>query len=171
MAFLAPVVLTLSGPGPGLPKQPPGPVQPWVCPSSGQPRDPPTGLGCAAGVQQACVLICIFTSSSPPRPGKFPLLRGWLCMWQVSLGPQQAGWFLPSSSWVSFLPPSCLITGQGARPLGWETGTEKWKIKTWPDSGPLSELPLGKPGVDGGARQARHLPSGPAYSSSALGRF
>ena len=73
-------------------------------------------------------------------------------MWQVSLGPQQTGWFLPSSFWVSLLPPSCLITGQGARPLGWETGTEKWKIKTRPDSGPLSELPLEKPGVDGGTR-------------------
>ena len=107
----------------------------------------------------------------PPGKPTAALLRGCLCMWQVSLGPQQVGWFLPSSFWVSLLPPSCLITGQGARPVGWETGTEKWKIKTRPDCGPLSELPLEKPGVDGGTRQARHLPSGPAYPSSALGRF
>lgn len=56
---MVPVVLSLSGqgvaagePGPGPPEQPSGPVQPRVCLSSDQPRDPPMGLGCATGVRE-----------------------------------------------------------------------------------------------------------------------
>ena len=127
------------------PEQLSGPVQPGVCLSSDQPRDPPMGLGCATGAQGACILTCIFTSFCPRKTPAVALPRGWLCVWQAALGPQQAGWFLPSSSWISLLPPSHLTRGQGARPLGWETETEKWKIKTRPDSGPLSELPVESP--------------------------
>lgn len=102
-------------------------------------QDPPTGLGRAAGVQRACVLICIFTSF-PPTPGKFPLLRGWPHVAGVTGASTSR--LAPSFLLLGFLlPPSCLITGQGARPLGWETGTEKWKIKTWPDSGSSLSCP------------------------------
>lgn len=80
---MAPVVLSLSGQGvtagergPGPPEQPSGPVQPWVCLSSDQPRDPPTGLGCATGLQGACVLTCIFTSFCPQKTPAVALLRG-----------------------------------------------------------------------------------------------
>ena len=90
----------------------------------------------------------------PPGKPAAALLRGWLCMWQVSLGPQQAGWFLPSSFWVSLLPPSCL--SQGRVPGLWDGKQEPRSGRSrhgqiavlslsFPWKSPESMVELGKP--------------------------
>lgn len=113
-APLAPVALILGGPGAMSPSSHQALCSPGSVPAVTSHVIRPRGWA-AAGVQRACVLICIFTSF-PPTPENSRCCEGSVC--GRLLGPQQAGWFLPSSSCLSSLLPAS--SSQGRVPGLWD---------------------------------------------------